>query len=488
MKRWIALAAAALTGPGVLIAGAGAAGAGPAASPASVTISWGKALEVPGTAALNVTGQAQAEQISCPAAGYCVAGGLFDDAAGHNESFVAGESKGKWGTARRLPGLAKLDLGGQDYVETLACPQRGYCSAGGNYIDGAARVQSYVTGESLGKWGSAKPVPGLGKLNTGGQSSIDALSCAARGHCTGIGSYKDAAGHFQAFVVTESKGRWGAAVPARGVAALNAGGDAIGDAISCTAPGNCEAGGVYTDPHGRRQPFTLAQTRGHWGTAKPVRGIGRLNTGGDAEILSLSCAAAGTCTAAGYYSPALHEQAPLIVQERRGKWGTAQKVLGAARLNGNGHAELLAVSCARRAGCSAVGYYQNSTGGQALLVSQRQGKWGTASPVPGLAKLNKHDFAEAESVSCGGAGSCTTGGFYFDGANHQQVFAATEVSGKWRNAIELPGTGTLNKGSDAFIYSVACASAGNCSAGGFYKDSGGHIQAFVANETAQVRR
>jgi len=90
-------------------------------------------------------------------------------------------------------------------------------------------------------------------------------------------------------------------------------------------------------------------------------------------------------------------------------------------------------------------------------------------------------------VSCAAAGSCTAGGFYFDGGNHQQVFAATERAGTWSGAVELPGSGALNQGSDAFIYSVACASAGNCAAGGFYKDKAGKIQAFVASQTARVR-
>lgn len=59
--------------------------------------------------------------------------------------------------------------------------------------------------------------------------------------------------------------------------------------------------------------------------------------------------------------------------------------------------------------------------------------------MPGLSKLdlggqdlNKHDFAQADSVSCASPGSCTTGGFYFDGSNHQQVFVATELAGKVR--------------------------------------------------------
>ena len=40
----------------------------------------------------------------------------------------------------------------------------------------------------------------------------------------------------------------------------------------------------------------------------------------------------------------------------------------------------------------------------------------------------------------------------------------------------------LNRRGDAGVSSVSCASAGECSAGGFYDDAAG-IQGFVVNET-----
>ena len=49
-------------------------------------------------------------------------------------------------------------------------------------------------------------------------------------------------------------------------------------------------------------------------------------------------------------------------------------------------------------------------------------------------------------------------------------------------ATEVPGTAALNQGGDAAILSVSCRSAGNCSAGGIYKDSSGRSQAFVVNQ------
>jgi hypothetical protein len=62
------------------------------------------------------------------------------------------------------------------------------------------------------------------------------------------------------------------------------------------------------------------------------------------------------------------------------------------------------------------------------------------------------------------------------------VFVIAQAGGTWANATEVPGTAALNKGGWAQIYSVSCAPAGNCSAGGYYTDNDGHIQAFVVSQ------
>jgi hypothetical protein len=59
----------------------------------------------------------------------------------------------------------------------------------------------------------------------------------------------------------------------------------------------------------------------------------------------------------------------------------------------------------------------------------------------------------------------------------------TARGGTWHTAQKVPGTAALNKGVNAFVSSVSCASAGNCSAGEGYTDSSGHRQAFVVRES-----
>ncbi len=61
--------------------------------------------------------------------------------------------------------------------------------------------------------------------------------------------------------------------------------------------------------------------------------------------------------------------------------------------------------------------------------------------------------------------------------------AATQAHSTWGKAIEVPGTAALNKDGEAGINSLSCASPGRCSAGGFYLDGHGKLQAFVVSET-----
>src|SRR3954468_11917450 len=96
--------------------------------------------------------------------------------------------------------------------------------------------------------------------------------------------------------------------------------------------------------------------------------------------------------------------------------------------------------------------------------------WGGAVKVPGTATLNSGGNAWVSSVSCGAVGECAAGGKYRDGSGHDQAFVVRETNGSWGNALEVPGTATLNSGGSARVDSVSCAAVGECAAGGRYKD------------------
>ena len=88
--------------------------------------------------------------------------------------------------------------------------------------------------------------------------------------------------------------------------------------------------------------------------------------------------------------------------------------------------------------------------------------WGKAIEVPGTATLNTGSDAEVLSVSCASAGNCGAGGSYFSHRFRGQAFVVSERRGVWHTAIKVPGTAALNKYENAATTAVSCPSAGNC--------------------------
>ena len=302
-----------------------------------------------------------------------------------------------------------------------------------------------------GTWGTAEQVQGLPALSS---SSILSLSCASPGNC-GAGGYL-VSGDQQAIVVSETNGTWGTAEVVPGSAALNTGGAAQIGSVSCASPGNCTAGGYITSIFQRA--FVVSQVNGKWGDAQKVPGLATMNTIG--VVHSVSCAAPGNCTAGGYFvrPPGTGLKAFVVVQ-RNGTWGKALQIRGMSEVD--------SLSCATASNCSA--------GGGPFAVSKINGSWGKAEKVPGLANLSRGGNAHIESLSCAAPGNCAAGGFIAgNGGDH--AFLASQTGGTWGTALKVPG---LAAGPSSFVNSVSCGAAGTCAAVG---SAGSPIQGFVISE------
>jgi hypothetical protein len=278
--------------------------AAPGAPAAAGAVAWGKAIEVPGMAALNTGGNAQVTSVSCATSGNCSAGGIYADSSGHRQAFVVGETDGTWGTAIEVPGTAALNLGGTAEVRSVSCASAGNCSAGGGYRTSGGGYEAFVVSENNGTWGTAIEAPGSGILNTGGDAVVSSVSCGAAGNCAAGGFYytKITPDLSQAFVISQKNGTWGKAIEVPGTATLNTGGDAVLRSVSCASAGNCSAGGSYAVTPGHSRAFVARETDGTWASAFEVPGTAALNTGANASLSSVSCARAGTCAGGGFYT------------------------------------------------------------------------------------------------------------------------------------------------------------------------------------------
>jgi hypothetical protein len=280
---------------------------------------------------------------------------------------------------------------------------------------------------------------------------------------------------------------WGKAQEVPGTATLNKGGGAGITAMSCASVGNCSAGGYYTTASNISPVFVVSETNGTWHKAEEVPGTAALNNGGQAGIVSawVSCASAGNCSAAGTYVTTDGEQGVFAVNETHGTWHKAEEV---ARPPKDETIEISSISCASAGNCSAAGDYTDaSSHGHVFMLDEIKGTWHKpAVQVPSAGALGGEGNAWVNSVSCRSAGNCSAGGYYVTGHNgvYHEAFVVSEINGTWQKADEVPGTATLNKGGVAEITSVSCASAGHCSAGGSY-EAGIliDVEAFVVNET-----
>src|SRR6516162_10227557 len=75
---------------------------------------------------------------------------------------------------------------------------------------------------------------------------------------------------------------WNGAIEVPGTASLNTGGYAEVTSVSCATASWCAAGGWYKDGSGHVKPFVAGETNGVWGDAVEMPGIETLNHG-DAE-------------------------------------------------------------------------------------------------------------------------------------------------------------------------------------------------------------
>jgi hypothetical protein len=450
--------------------------------------------------------------VVCPSPRSCTALGYH---AGRNlQSPRVFAGAGRWGTGTtlRLPANSSSPGARFDTVSdkspnwvnvhysSMSCPSAGNCAVAGAYsTNGGSR--GVLLSEVNGRWtrGIERPLPADAlklrpplELN----SAWTSVSCGSAGNCTAIGFYwNHGAGDagVQGLLVTELNGTWGRSVKAPlPVDAytpnpLNPGGGVELESVSCATAGNCTAVGSYRDAEVRLAGALLTQTNGEW--ARGVRA--RLPVGIRARAVTLqavSCASPGNCTAVGRYNQTPRPEG-LLVTQTDGKWATGIMAPLPAdhatqQFTPYAHLFLNSVSCSSPGNCTAVGDYVARGGHQrGLMLTQTDGIWakGAEASVPaGAWRTGIGPAATLKSVSCSSPGNCTAVGVYWAGRKVHRVFplVLTERHGHWAKAVAVrlpagaaplaPNTASGPEYAQAGLFSVSCASAGNCTAVGQY--------------------
>jgi hypothetical protein len=286
-------------------------------------------------------------------------------------------------------------------------------------------------------------------------------------------------------------GHWGNAHEIS-LAPLGGTGPAV-EAMSCDSPGNCMAGGTFTDQSGSDQVFVVAEVNGTWQQAEKIPGLDSKNGEGFVTgMTSMSCAEAGDCAAAGTYGGPDGEQRAFIVESNNGTWQPpVQLTFGQYQVQ-PGEGFSATVDCPEAGDCAAglivpvQGIDSFGPVDEAFVADEVNGVWGAAQPVPDSFALNDDLNAGTNTVSCFAPGDCVAGGWYSHAGVIQHAFVATETGGTWGAAMPVPGLSQLvdfGTDSHAQVTSAACSTANECTVSGYYLRTDDHLQDFLATET-----
>ena len=445
---------------------------------------WSQALELYDLAVLNVGGNAVINTMSCTSAGNCAAGGSYTDAAGKTQAFVTSEAAFPLQSIE-VPGTATLNAGGNATVNAISCFSAGNCGAGGSYTDAAGNVQGFVVDEVNGVWGTAIEVVDPSSMPGTGTFGVNSISCTGPRDCTAVGEDLATSGNSAGYAVMETDGTWSNAVELTIRTAFGSGGTQL-QTVSCNSPGSCSTvgNGVFPDKAAASGyasiPYGVEERNGEWGTPFQFPGLDSLNLGERAAVFDLSCTSPGNCSAGGNFANSAGTAVAFVDSEADGTWAVAQAVANVTRLT-TGNSTVESISCSSLGYCGAIGTYTVGSLTEDFEVDEFQGIWLGAQELPGSSFFINGTGPGSGLIACVAAQTCVIAGYYYDRAGNLQAFTDYEFANAWGNPVEVPGTSALNVDGGAAVTAISCSPDSSCGAGGFFADSSAKLQAFITN-------
>lgn len=468
----------------LVLAGCGSAAQGSREDPAPGV----EAVQAPGPASAKGRYSFGLTDVACVAPGSCAAAGyLSTSTVSRGLLFV--EKDGRWSVSEPpLPGILRTGHRTAG-VSSVSCPAAGHCVAVG-YAASGGRLEPLVFTQRTRGW--RETVPQLPAGAEGGR--LDLVSCPSTGNCTAAGTYVDSGGNDQGLLLDESDGRWGppgtAGLPPNG-SVTSGGQTAVIEGLSCWAPGNCAAAGVYGDTYGSPQGWLLTETDGGWAQGVEARLPANASTGEGSylypviELGPVSCAPSGDCAAVGGYVDRRSHQFGMILSEHAGHWGPAQRAslpgnAGPNPQQGNAPVSPLgSIACPAAGECGAVGWYLDMHRRyHGLLLRERAGTWRPSelvfpSGARALGAASRVNLTIGlDSLACRSAGSCLAVGHYDPSAGRARPLLVSERNGRWTKSTEAPPPGGVGRSYTGSLSAVSCPSARTCVAVGSFQTAG----------------
>jgi hypothetical protein len=398
---------------------------GPAGALAGAGLNQHEATTVSPPASTPVAASAGLSSVACTARGACTAGGNYRAAGGQIEPMVATQSHGRWsrGLALALPAGAAAQPYAQ--VNGIACRSAGNCVAVGDYEYGRSKnLQAFIATESGGKWARAFTPRLPANAASPVSAQLEAVVCTHDRSCAAVGSYRDSSGNAQTMVIAKpAAGPWRQATEIAAPPNAAANPDAFMTGIACSGPGTCVAVGNYSVSTTHFEAMGAVELRGAWHRATELAVPRGAIASTFTAITSISCLPAGPCLGAGQYAVSATQSRAMVVTESKGRFGQALAITALPQgASAHPSSYLLGISCRPSGVCLAVGGGRNRAGHSvAMYLVRSGGRWQAAflSPADG-ATAGPRQLSALNAASCTGGAHCSAVGYYHDhlGAAH----------------------------------------------------------------------
>jgi hypothetical protein len=422
---------------------------------------------------------------SCTASAACEAVGEYENSIGTTVTLA--EARASADAPWRAEPTPNPDGAVASELTGVACISADSCLAAGYEVAGSGDVFPLAERWNGISWREQSVPTEAGSSAAG----FFGVSCSPGGECTAVGEYDTSSGAYVPLVENWTRAAgWSIGTAADPAGAADAG--LFG--VSCPAAGVCMAVGSSENAAGTELPLAESDNgRGRWRvTSVPAASGAETN-----DLPSVSCARRTSCVAVGYSVSAEGTNAPLADSWNGSSW----TALAPAEPAGTENAQLLSVSCASAEACRAAGDYAGASGsGEPLAESWNAKAWtvqvtstptqrsatnsgpgsATSSSSSGPASGSSSGSSSATSsgfaaVSCGSASSCSAVGSEVTALPSVLALAETSSGTRWRiePTPDLPGAiGTNTSG-------VSCTARNFCTAVGYSEHGGGPSVPFI---------
>jgi hypothetical protein len=376
-------------------------------------------------------------------------------------------------TATEAPEPAGAPAAGRfDQIFAVSCPMVGSCVAVGDY-QAPNGEQAVIETLSEGTWTAvAAPMP-AGLVVS--HSTLSAVSCPEVGTCVAVGDVANQNGGERALTETLTPGGWRPDAPVSSDSSSFFSGL---QEVTCPTAGWCAAFG--DSAVGNTESFVIGTlSQGTWTTTAPPLPTDAANV----VISGLSCAAAGSCVAVGYFLDGNNQPQGLMETLNDGTWNAAAAPLPSSAVVGTSSV-LDNISCSSVTSCVADGgYWTGNTNDQAEHETLADGTWVASEVALPPDAASDPDFGP-DALSCPTIGACVEVLDYRTTDGSTDAAIDTQWQGQWTTQqAPLP---SQSSSDGSFLSKLTCPAAGSCIALGSYTDTSGNFPGLLEMQSGQT--